>query len=311
MTFRTNNLYRKTIQEIAEKINMRGELLFDEPMAQYTTLRIGGSADVLAVPSSADEGEKLYAELIKSSVPVYILGDGSNLLVSDKGIRGLVLHTRNINSITFNGTALTAEGGAPVSRCAELAADRNLGGFEFIYGMPGTVAGAVYMNARCYGSSISDIIRSVRFVNHRGQKNELKDFSEFRYKSTPFQRDGSFISTAEFSLHPADGTNLRNRMEQYKTDRERKGHYRFASAGSVFKNNREFGEPTGKIIDNLDLRGLSIGGAQVSDIHGNVIINNGTAGALDVKNLIEHIEKIVKEKTGFTLEREIIFAGEW
>lgn len=311
MTIRTKSLYRNTIQEIAQKINMKGKLLFDEPMAQYTTLRIGGPADILALPLSADEGEKLFAETAKSAVPVYILGEGSNLLVSDKGIRGVVLSTKNLNRVSIKGTFITAEGGASVSECAELAAERNLGGLEFIYGMPGTVAGAVFMNARCYGSSISDIIRSVRFVNSKGVTGELRDFNDFLYKSTPFQRNGSFITTAVFALHPADGTYLREQMEQHRADRERKGHYRFSSAGSIFKNNREFGEPTGKIIDNLGMRGLTIGGAKVSDIHGNIIINTGAAKALDVKKLIERIEAEVKKSTGFSLEREIIFAGEW
>jgi UDP-N-acetylmuramate dehydrogenase len=210
--------------------------------------------------------------------------------------------------VTFcSGTSLDA--------AAESAAARGLGGLEFLAGMPGSIGGAVWMNARAYEREIADALSYV----------EVLDFSaaevcrlvipavkaEFGYKKSPFQKRDQFILSAGFSLHARNEREIRLEMEEHRRDREAKGHYRYPSAGSAFKNNRDFGKATGKIIDELGLKGQRIGGAQIAPYHGNIIINTGGASAADIRALMEQTAAKVREAAGFDLEPEILFAGDW
>ena len=284
------------------------------PMKLHTTFKTGGNADYFAVPESYNDIIKLLKFTKVHSIPVFILGGGANILVSDNGIRGLVIDMNKISKFSFKENICSAEAGFQISDLAKEAAEKDLRGLDFIYGMPGTVGGSVWMNARCYDVSISDILISVDYLD---DKLELKtmtseDISKsFFYKKSPFQNSNYVIISASFKLEREEKKIVWNKMIKNKKDRENKGHYRFASAGSVFKNNREFGRSTGTIIDSLGLKGYSRGEAEIAKFHGNIIVNKGKAISEDIKSIIEYTQKTVDKKLGLKLDPEIQFIGDW
>jgi UDP-N-acetylmuramate dehydrogenase len=202
--------------------------------------------------------------------------------------------------------------GTAADEAAAAAAAAGLGGLEFLAGMPGTIGGAVWMNARCYERSVSDPLLETEILDESLNRVwvPLRE-GAFSYKKSPFQDRDVLILSARFVLKPRGQAEIRREMAEHRRDREAKGHYRFPSAGSAFKNDRSFGKPTGKLIDELGLRGLSAGGAQVAPWHGNIIINTGNAAAGDIRILTEKVAARVKAATGFVLEPEIRFVGEW
>ena len=301
------------LRKLHEKINIPCSCTTGEPLREHTTFRIGGPADYYCTPESKEELTGLISFAREKGIPLFFLGEGANILVSDRGYRGIVADLTRFDGMDVdeNG-ALTARTGAKVSDIARFAADKGLTGAEFLYAMPGTVGGAVYMNARCYGVSVADILTRVLYIDEKCVVSEFSPGkSDFNYKKSPFMEYPWTIIEATFQLTPGNRWDIRKKMEANKTDRERKGHFAHPSAGSVFKNNREFGEPTGKLVDNLGLRGYRIGDAQVSPVHGNIIINTGNAAADDVRNLIEYVKKRVRDAYGFDLEEEVRFIGEW
>lgn len=293
-------------------IKIDGVLRLDEPLADHTSFRIGGPADLYAAPASVSELEKILEACARAALPCFILGGGTNLLVSDRGIRGVVVDLTSLAGIEADGTLLTALGGAEVSALSEGALSRGLTGLEFAYSLPGTVGGAVWMNARCFEREVSDVLE---FVDYLGPdlvpQRRAMDPSEWRYKMSPFQRMHGVILRAGFRLSPGDPRRIEAQMKGHRADRESKGHFLYPCAGSVFKNDRAFGAPTGQLVDSLGLKGRSIGGAQIAPYHGNIVINTGGATARDVRALIELMETEVLRKLGHHLEREIILAGEW
>ena len=298
------------LRKALSSLRFGGGVRFDEPLDQHTTYRVGGPADAFLSPISADD----VAEVMRLSrhIPVFILGAGANILVSDRGIRGIVLDMGNLSSNRFNDTTLTAGAGLGMSEAARLALGRGLAGLEFIYAMPGSVGGSVWMNARCYERSVSDVLAYVEIVDQTGTSRRITPSpKEFAYKISPFQRQHWAIVAAGFTLHPGNPVEIERTMLEHDEDRRRKGHFSSPSAGSVFKNNREFGAPSGKIIDTLGLRGTSIGGAKISELHANIITNTGKATACEILQLIEMVEKVVEESMGFCLEREVRLAGDW
>ncbi|MDR2758872.1 MAG: UDP-N-acetylmuramate dehydrogenase, partial [Spirochaetaceae bacterium] len=272
------NTLRKMIEKINTEINFTGELRFDESMAAHTTFKVGGPADLWIKPEG-DLFPRYTAVLLKQAwsygIPVFILGGGANIVVADRGIRGIVLDTSGWTGWSFlppaNGDhgawiCMGIRSGTTVDAAAEAAAGLGLGGLEFLAGMPGSVGGAVWMNARCYERSVSDILIQTEFLDAACILREVPFRAEdFSYKKSPFQDMPGLILSARLRLVPRNREDIRAEMEKHRRDRERKGHYRYPSAGSVFKNNREFGKPTGKIIDELGLRGLRQGGAAVAD----------------------------------------------
>jgi UDP-N-acetylmuramate dehydrogenase len=297
-----------------EKINIDGTIMFNVPMDKYTTFQTGGNADFFAVPSNKNDIIKLLKFSKKELLPVFILGGGANILVSDKGIRGLVIDLRNLTQIKFKNNYCTAEAGVSISKLAEAAAELSLEGLDFIYGMPGSVGGAVWMNARCYNSSISDVLVEVDSLTENLELERLgiKDINNsFFYKISPFQHSKKIILSVGFKLKKGIKTNILHKMKEHKEDREQKGHYRYPCAGSVFKNNRSFGNPSGKIIDSLGLKGYTVGNAKIADFHGNIIINTGNACSRDIKTIVEYTQKAVYEKYNYKLEPEIQFIGDW
>jgi UDP-N-acetylmuramate dehydrogenase len=316
-----------------EKINTQekfsGSMRYDEPMFRHTTFKVGGKADVWVRP-----GKEVFpgyaAALLKAAreegIPVFIIGAGANIVVSDRGIRGIVLDTASFRGIgkredrtpaspERRETALfsvSVLAGTSVDGLTARLADRGLSGLEFLAGMPGSVGGAVWMNARCYEKSVSDVLLETEILDEDCLKQTIPFKEEdFSYKKSPFQGRDVLILSARFAVQFRESHDIRREMISYRNDRRDKGHYRFPSAGSAFKNNRNFGDPTGRIIDQLGLRGLNIGGAQVAPWHGNIIINTGNATASDIRILMNEVTRRVKEERGLDLESESIFAGEW
>ncbi|GHU27346.1 UDP-N-acetylenolpyruvoylglucosamine reductase [Spirochaetia bacterium] len=298
------------VQEVMRGTYFSGIIRYNESLSAHSTFRVGGLADVWIQPDASVFPDFVSALLKKASsagILVHLLGGGSNVLISDKGIRGIVIHTGAWFGYSSKNTF---RAGTALDDAITLSADRNQGGLEFLAGIPGTIGGAVWMNARCYGYSISDVLEAVRILNENGDEVTVPFRPEdYEYKKSPFQNRSVVILDATFKLITRSGDSIRLDAESHRQDRDTKGHYRFPCAGSIFKNNRNFGKATGKIIDELGLCGMSIGGAMIAPFHGNIIINTGTATSTDIRNLVDMIMEKVYTATGFTLEPEIIFMG--
>ena len=306
----------RNVGKIPKKINLPCPASYNEPMSLHTSFRIGGPADVFVTPRSTEELAAAYKLLNEQEVPAFILGAGANILVADRGIRGAVIDMSGFQGCTLSQTGhggiLDAWAGTPISDVSTHALDHGLSGLEFIYSMPGSVGGSVWMNARCYGRSISEVLSRVEVLNEEGTITDLEvDREQFSYKRSPFQHSRALILRASFSLTPGNRKQMEERMLSIKQDREQKGHFLHPCAGSIFKNNRAFGRPTGMLIDSLGLKGASIGDARVSKLHGNIIVNAGNARGEDVLELILLLETKVREAFGFELEREILLVGQW
>jgi UDP-N-acetylmuramate dehydrogenase len=289
----------------------------NEPLAAHTTFRTGGPADFYVRPC---KDEFLYAAacvICGAAVleqPIFVLGGGSNVLVADEGFRGVVLDTTEWNGITLlspeenGGASLAVCSGAKSDSVAEFAASHSLRGAEFLAGLPGTIGGAVWMNARCYGRSVSDILGEVKILDNHGRRRTLPfERAAYGYKRSPHQTRHALILEVHLHLERGEEALIRGAMEEYRRDRAAKGHFSYPSAGSVFKNNRAFGKPAGKIIEELGLRGVERGGARIADWHGNFIINTGGASSADILALIRLVQKTAAERLGIALEPEIIF----
>ena len=292
------------------------EVRYNESMAAHCTFKTGGPADCWIKPSGENFPAftvALLAAARAEQIPVFALGGGANILVADAGIRGIVLDMRGWVGETGRRREGITEfrAGTSLDSAAEIAADAGLSGLEFLAGMPGSIGGAVWMNARCYGEEIAGVLVETEVIDFSGSKPEClclpANKSEFSYKHSPFQGRDLLILSASFHLKHGETRQIHAAMNSHRKDRETKGHYRYPSAGSVFKNNPHFGKPTGQIIDELGLCGLQKGGAQVAPWHGNIIINAGGASAADIRALIDEVTARVKTATGFDLEPEVLF----
>ena len=305
-------MLQNTIKQKIEKLLPTSVIAYDEPMALHTSFEIGGLADIFLQPTSYEELLQCLQLVWENELPYFLLGSGTNILVSDRGIRGVVIYLGKLASIKVTDCHLVAQTGATVEAITTTAADHSLSGLEFINGMPGSIGGAVWMNARCYGGSISDILIEATFINKNLEKMTIAPSSaDFDYKISPFQKMDGCIWELKLQLKKGKRSNILQKMDKNYTDRLKKGHYHKPSAGSLFKNNHSFGAPTGQILDELGLRGKKIGGAAIAPFHGNIFINHDNATASDVLSLI----KLAMEKTykqhNFLLEPEIRFIGEW
>jgi UDP-N-acetylmuramate dehydrogenase len=267
-------------------------------------------------PRSVEEAARVYGLLNDQGIPTFILGAGANILVSDLGIRAAVIEVSELQGCSLfwadRGATVEALAGTAMSDVSSLALEHGLSGLEFIYSMPGSVGGSVWMNARCYGRSISEALLRVQVAEQSGRTVTMDvQQDQFSYKRSPFQSSAGLILSAAFALEPGDAQAMRERMESIKQDREQKGHFLYPCAGSIFKNDRAFGNPTGKLIDSLGLKGKCIGGACVSELHGNIIMNTAAARAEEVVQLIRLLEDEVYRAYGFRLEREILLVGQW
>ncbi|MCX7023470.1 MAG: UDP-N-acetylmuramate dehydrogenase [Spirochaetes bacterium] len=306
------------VRKILEKINTDGscEIRFAEPMSEHTTFRIGGAADAWAAPRSAEGLGKLLAALKREGLPFTILGGGANVLVGDLGIRGVVVATEGLASIRTEGSSIVAEAGALVDGVCRAALESALSGLEFASALPGSVGGAVFMNARCYGREMADMLGEVTWIDRAGMPRTMIPVrGEWAYKRTPFMPGGAagggIIVSARFALIPGEKAAMEAEMGKLRADRVAKGHFDWPCAGSVFKNDRRFGRPTGKILDELGFRGKRIGGALVSPKHANIFVNSGGATAADMRTLIDAARNAALAAFGFDLEPEIVFLGDF
>lgn len=290
--------------------------LENELMSLHTTMKVGGPATVFLRPETEDEFVNLLKEYCERGMDFFVLGGGSNIVVSDSGIKKPVICTLALKSIslekTEDGAFLDCGCGVSWAQICKTALENKLCGVEDFNGLPGSLGGAIFMNARCFSTQVSDVLDSVRFFNMDSLKVEeyrMKD-SDWDYKKSPFGKDSrKIVLGAKLKLKKStlSESELSELYSKAVSERKEKHHFDAPSAGSVFKNNRNFGMPSGKIVDDCGLKGLKIGGAQVAPWHGNFIINTGKASASDIKALCEKIKADVKSKTGFDLEEEIIF----
>jgi UDP-N-acetylmuramate dehydrogenase len=301
-----------SVGKLASKIKVRGRISTAEPMSGHTSFRLGGPADLYVVPADPEDLAAVLSTLRGEGVPVFLLGGGTNLLVSDRGIRGAVVDLTGISGLAAGSGTVSALCGTPMDDAAGFARERGLSGLEFAASLPGTVGGAVWMNARCYGREVADVLESVESLDDKlVLRRRAVEPSAWGYKRSPFQSAAEVIVRAVFRLAPGDPRSIDGEMQRHREDRIAKGHFLHPCAGSVFKNDPSFGAPTGKLIDELGLKGLTVGEAQVAPYHGNIIVNLGRATAADVRALIERLEREVADKLGLRLEREVVLAGDW
>ncbi|MBQ8596655.1 MAG: UDP-N-acetylmuramate dehydrogenase [Lachnospiraceae bacterium] len=280
-------------------------------MCRHTTFRVGGEAQCLVRISSPQQLAVLIPYLQEVEIPYFILGNGSNLLVSDKGFEGVILQLGgNLNQITVEGTKIKAGAGALMSQIAGVALKHGLAGFEFASGIPGTVGGGVVMNAGAYDGEMKQVVECVTVMNDKGEILEIsgKDM-EFGYRTSIIKNRPFVVLEVVMQLQEGDGEAIRAKMDDLARRRREKQPLEFPSAGSTFK--RPEGYFAGKLIMDAGLRGYSIGGARVSDKHCGFVINAGNATAADVAEVIQEVQERVKDKFGVTLEKEVIFLGDF
>ena len=295
--------------EWIRKLGEQVEILVAEPMKNHTTFRIGGPADALALPKTPEEVAEVVRFCHEHAQPYYVLGNGSNLLVSDEGYRGLVLQLyRNFNDIQVNGETITVQSGAMLAAVARTAYQTVLTGLEFASGIPGTIGGAVVMNAGAYGGEMKNVLKEVTVLTKEGEVLVIPAKAlELGYRTSVIPKNGWIVLGAVLQLKKGDQEQILARMEELKEQRITKQPLDLPSAGSTFK--RPEGYFAGKLIMYAGLRGFTVGGAQVSEKHCGFVVNRGNATAADVWELICEVKRRVKEMTGVELEPEVKLLG--
>ena len=294
-----------------ETILDQDRILLDEPMKKHTTFRLGGPADYFLSPSDVNQIPEIIHICRKEGIPWFVLGNGSNLLVSDQGYRGVVIQIyKNMNQITVEGTRIYAQAGALLSAVSKKAMEAGLTGMEFASGIPGTLGGAAVMNAGAYGGEMKDILVSVTVLTDEGEQKVLKaEELSLGYRTSIIKERGYIVLDVVLQLQAGDQDAIRNRMEELKVQRVTKQPLEYPSAGSTFK--RPDGYFAGKLVQDAGLRGYRVGGAQVSEKHCGFVINTGDATASDVVRLIRNVQDIVWNKFEVRMEPEVKFLGDF
>lgn len=292
-----------------QEIAGREQVLIQEPMKNHTTFRIGGPAACFVRPQDAGQVERILHICRENEVPWFILGNGSNLLVSDRGFDGVIIQIyRNMSRIQVSGHHMTVQAGALLSAVAKQALREGLSGLEFASGIPGTVGGAVVMNAGAYGGEMKDVVESVTVLDEEGAVRKLaREELQMGYRTSLVKKKGYTVLEAVLKLNDGDPAAISARMEELKEQRVSKQPLEYPSAGSTFK--RPEGYFAGKLIMDSGLRGFRVGGAQISEKHCGFVINTGDATAEDVVRLIRQVQDIVYEKFHVKLEPEVRFLG--
>ena len=302
----TCNIYDKVVDIVGEE-----NVHTDEPMSRHTTFRIGGNADYFVKPGNADEVAAVIVVCREYNIPYFILGHGSNLLVSDDGYRGMIINIMdNMDSVTVDGRIITAQAGAMLVRVSVMARDNALTGLEFASGIPGTIGGAVYMNAGAYGGEMKNVVKTVRAIDEYGRIYELdSEKMDFSYRHSIVEERKLIVLEVTLELEHGSREAIDDRMKELAEARRSKQPLEYPSAGSTFK--RPEGYFAGKLIMDAGLRGYSVGGAQVAEKHCGFVINKGGATASDVVELIRDVQHDVDDKFGVTLEPEVKMLGEF
>lgn len=299
-------------QFLTELQNVMGGsgIFMEEPMKKHTTFRVGGPADVLVQPDETALAA-ILALCRQNHVPYSFIGNGSNLLVGDKGIRGVVIEmTDPMGNIEVDGTKITAQAGAMLSKIANTAASNGLGGMEFAAGIPGSVGGAVVMNAGAYGGEMKDIIEKVYVLDENGAQLELgRDALDLGYRHSCIPEKKYIVTKVVLELAPRNEAEIRSEMKELNEKRAEKQPLQYPSAGSTFK--RPEGYFAGKLIMDAGLRGYQVGGAQVSEKHCGFVINKGDATAADICQLMQDVSDKVQAQFGVVLEPEVKMIGEF
>ena len=294
-----------------KRILPEDRILINESMKAHTTFRTGGTADLFLMPENVDQLSELIRFFREEEEEYFIIGNGSNLLVSDRGYRGAIIAvTEAFSDIEVSGTEIHAGAGALLSRIADTARKHSLTGFEFASGIPGTAGGAMVMNAGAYGGEMKDVVKLVEVLTPDGERVTLSNGEMgFGYRKSIIRKEGLTVLKIVFSLSPGNPEEIGAKMEELSAKRREKQPLEFPSAGSTFK--RPEGHFAGKLIMDAGLSGFSVGGAFVSEKHCGFIINKGNATSNDVYRLIKKIQSVVKEGSGVELEPEIMLIGEF
>lgn len=304
------------IKDAFEELYDEGRLLFDEVLASYSSFKIGGPADILAKPKTQKELISLILYALDNDIPYFILGKGTNLLIGDRGMRGLVISMEGFTKITKDENYISAFAGVSLKELCDFAADNGLSGLEFACGIPGSVGGAVFMNAGAYDGEIKDVLYCSKCLlptkeglTARNPIIHLKaEEHDFSYRHSALQDRGLIQLSSVFKLNYQDPVVIRAKMTEFDQKRNEKQPMDMPSAGSVFK--RPPGFFAGKLVDDCGLRGHQIGGAMISNKHCGFIVNNGDATAKDVLELIKHVQATVLDRFGVELQTEIRLVGE-
>ncbi len=297
--------------EKLQKLLGEEKVLVNEPMASHTTFRIGGPADYFVIPENGEEVAGIIKICKEKNTPYFILGNGSNLLIGDKGFRGVVIQLyKNFDGLEIQGTKVTAKAGAMLIRVAKEAGKAGLTGLEFASGIPGTIGGAMVMNAGAYGGEMKDVVTSVTVLTKDGEVKKLSgEEMNFRYRGSVVEDEGHIVLEAEMELQEGNLEEIQARIEELSVQRRTKQPIEYPSAGSTFK--RPEGYFAGKLIMDSGLRGYKVGDAQVSEKHCGFVINAGKATAADVMQLMKDVSDQVQAQFGVALEPEVKRIGEF
>lgn len=286
------------------------EVRINEPMKRHTSFRAGGNAAWFAIPETVEELKAVLSACEKAGSPWYVIGNGSNLLVSDRGFAGVIISTERFDRLDVHGTGITAGAGVMLSRMANTAYKAGLTGLEFAAGIPGSVGGACVMNAGAYGSEMKNVLKRVTVLTPEGEVKVLPaEELELGYRTSVIPKQGLLVLEAEVSLAEGSMEEIRAMMDDLAFRRKDKQPLEFPSAGSTFK--RPEGYFAGKLIEDCGLKGFSVGGAQVSEKHAGFVINTGGATAADIYRLCKTVEKKVRDSFGVSLEMEVKLLGEF
>ena len=285
------------------------DVKINEKLSKYVNFKVGGPADILVTPRNKEQIIRTVNICKENNIPFYVIGNGSNLLVKDGGFRGVVMSLTKVNNITVDGERIEAECGAMLNQVSDKAVENSLTGFEFACGIPGTVGGAVFMNAGAYNGEMSQVIESADVINENGEiitlNNEELDLG---YRSSIVMKKGYVVLSAVFKLEKGTVKSIKDLVADLTNKRESKQPLEYPSAGSTFK--RPEGYFAGKLIQDAGLKGYSIGGAAISEKHSGFVINKGGASAKDILDLIHHIQDEVKKQFGVELHTEVRIIGE-
>lgn len=288
-----------------------GEVLYDEPMKNHTTFKIGGPCDVLIMPNTTEQILNILNLVKENDLAYMVIGNGSNLLVSDQGIRKVIIKLhKNFSKITLDGNKITSQAGATLNEIADFALENKLRGFEFASGIPGDLGGAVTMNAGAYGGEMKDVLESVKVIDKNLNVLDInaKDMN-LRYRNSRVQDEGLIVLEAVINLNKGDYDKIKEYQDELTFKRESKQPLEYPSAGSTFK--RPEGYYAGKLIDDCGLRGYRYKDAMVSEKHCGFVINAGDANCEQVLYVINHVKEVVFEKFGVNLEPEVRIIGEF
>lgn len=292
-----------------EKFLDKSSIFINEPMKNHTSFKVGGPVDLLLTPNTEQQIKEILLLLASKKIPFFIMGNGSNLLVSDDGFRGVVIKIyNNFNDCKVEENILNAQSGILLSKLSKIALENNLGGLEFASGIPGTLGGAVTMNAGAYSGEMKDVLISAHVIDKSGNIFEIVNGDlQLGYRTSAIDKQDLIVLSSKVKLNSTPFDEIKGRIDDLDYKRKSKQPLEWPSAGSTFK--RPEGYFAGKLIEDSGLRGYQLGGAQVSEKHCGFVINKDNATATDIINLIHHVQKVVNENYGVKLETEVKYLG--